>query len=102
MADTFQTFYLLLLFFCGDVFGLKVNQLDQSTTYIHAKPWESCETNNKQNITQLRMVDKTEEKKKKKNHFQCLTYAPYRFKDNTIKQKYFDSDIQFDENYFPV
>lgn len=43
MADTFQTFHLLLLFFCCDVFGLKIHQLYQSTTYIHAKPWESCD-----------------------------------------------------------
>lgn len=40
-ADAFQTLHLLLFLFCCNVFGLKVDQLHQCATNVHAKPWES-------------------------------------------------------------
>lgn len=39
--DAFQTFHFFFLFFSSNVFGFKINQLDQGSTNIQAKPGEN-------------------------------------------------------------
>ena len=38
LSNAFKTFHFFLFFFSSDVFGFKINQLDQSPTNIQAKP----------------------------------------------------------------
>lgn len=41
-ADALQVLHLLLLLLCCDVFGLKVHQLHQGASNVHAKPGKCC------------------------------------------------------------
>lgn len=38
LPNAFKTFHFFLFFFSSDVFGFKINQLDQGSTNIQAKP----------------------------------------------------------------
>lgn len=41
LPNAFKTFHFFLLFFSSDIFGFKINQLDQGSSNIQAKPWKN-------------------------------------------------------------